>query len=255
MSTTENQQQAFEVEREGIKFSFSSPWSDDAVKKVFSVIRNPAAYVSESRFSNGESANSSGASLSGRGVIKFVNVPDIGAVAVKQYCRGGLLSLFVKERYLNSSPRRPAIELEILQEAQRLGVNVPAPLGYAIEGSLVYRAWLFTREIPLHQSLSEIALKDLTKISPLVDQLVSQVCILIASGIRHVDLHPGNVVISEANEVFLLDFDKAEKSKLEKKDLRDQYVWRWRRAVIKHKLPEQLSELFCLGLRRSAITD
>lgn len=242
----------YKAERQGLKFSLSSFWSDEALSKVCSVIQNPAAATDKFRVSGSSNA---AASLSGRGVIKFIDLPDIGAVAVKQYCRGGLLSMFIKDRYLNSNPPRPAVELGILQEAQSLGVNVPAPLGFAIEGSLVYRAWLFTKEIPKHQSLSEIAVSDLSRLPPLVDKLVSQVCILIGSGIQHVDLHPGNVVVSEDNRVFLLDFDKAKKSKLEKKDLRDQYVWRWRRAVIKHKLPEQLSELFCLGLRRSAITD
>lgn len=251
--TSEKPEIAFETKHEGIKFCLASQWSSEAISKVCNVILNPKSHISESRFSNG--IDSKAVSLSGRGVIKFVEVPDIGAVAVKQYCRGGLLSFFVKERYLTSNPPRPALELKTLQEAQKLGVNVPAPLGFAIEGRLVYRAWLFTREIPKHKSLSEIAQSDLGRLPGLVDKLVTQVCILIASGIRHVDLHPGNVVVSEDDTVFLLDFDKADKVKLEKKDLRDQYVWRWRRAVIKHNLPEQLSEIFCLGLRRSAITD
>lgn len=249
----DNLQTVIKTERDGLKFSLSQPWSEEALDKVCRIIRNRSK--SEQINEDSSDLNTSPGTLSGRGVIKFVNLPDLGAVAVKQYRRGGLLSFVVKERYLSSNPPRPAVEWETLMQAQELGVNVPTPLGYAIEGSLFYRAWLFTKEIPKHQSLSEIAQNDLSRLAPLVDNLVSQVCVLIASGIRHVDLHPGNVVVSEDNKVYLLDFDKAEKVDLEKKDLRDQYVWRWRRAVIKHKLPEQLSELFCLGLRRSAITD
>ena len=251
----DNLQQAFEVERQGLKFSLASSWNDEALDKVCKIIRNPRAPEVNSKELSEIRTTNTPTSLSGRGVIKFIDLPEVGSVAVKQYRRGGLLSLLVKERYFSSDPPRPAVEWETLRQAQRLGVNVPTPLGYAIEGSIFYRAWLFTKEIPKHQSLSEIACCDLSRLAPLVDNLVAQVCILIASGIRHIDLHPGNVVVSESNEVFLLDFDKAENVKLEKKDLRDQYVWRWRRAVIKHKLPEQLSELFCLGLRRSAITD
>ena len=243
-------QEIIKVEKDGLKFALSNVWSKEALEKVCAIIRNPQS----SRDGETDPLAANG-SLSGRGVIKFTDLPGIGSVAVKQYRRGGLLRLLVKERYLRSNPPRPAVEWQILRQAEKLGVNVPAALGYAIEGALFYKAWLFTREIPKHRSLSEIACSDLSRLPPLVDSLVEQVGILIASGIRHIDLHPGNVVVSEDNKVYLLDFDKAENVELERKDLRDQYVWRWRRAVIKHKLPEQLSELFCLGLRRSAITD
>lgn len=242
-------QEIIKVEREGLKFALFSFWGNEALDKACIAMKSP-----RSRKDLDPDHPASG-SLSGRGVIRFIDLPGIGSTAVKQYRRGGLLRFLIKERYLMSNLPRPAVECKILKQAESLGVNVPAALGYATEGSLFYKAWLFTKEIPKHRSLSEIACNDLSQLPPLVDSLVEQVGILIASGIQHIDLHPGNVVVSEDNKVYLLDFDKAENVDLERKDLRDQYVWRWRRAVIKHKLPEQLSELFCLGLRRSAITE
>lgn len=240
-----NPQPSFETEKQGVKFWLADSWSNDALDKVFAVMRSESRSLSQS----------SGKTLSGRGIVRFVDLPNIGPVAVKQYRRGGLLRFLVKERYLAGDPPRPAVEWSTLHEAESLGVKVPTPLGFATEGGLLYRAWLFTREIPKHESLSEIAVSDVNRLPPLIESLVGQVSKLIASGIKHVDLHPGNVVVSDSDEVYLLDFDKAHRVSLQKRELRDQYVWRWRRAVIKHKLPEQLSELFCLGLRQSAITD
>ena len=51
-------------------------------------------------------------------------------------------------------------------------------------------------------------------------------------------------------DVFLIDFDHAKVVNLTPSEIRDRYVRRWRRAVIKHSLPEELSELLCAGIKK-----
>ena len=58
-------------------------------------------------------------------------------------------------------------------------------------------------------------------------------------------------MLDDEGKVYVLDFDKAVRFSGNKNALRDKYVCRWRRAVIKHKLPETLSELMCIGLRKN----
>jgi 3-deoxy-D-manno-octulosonic acid kinase len=84
-----------------------------------------------------------------------------------------------------------------------------------------------------------------------VEQAANQVVLLINQQILHVDLHPGNVLVDADGKVFLLDFDKAQKVAGKRNKLRDYYLCRWRRAVIKYNLPEVLSEMFALTLLRN----
>jgi predicted unusual protein kinase regulating ubiquinone biosynthesis (AarF/ABC1/UbiB family) len=80
--------------------------------------------------------------------------------------------------------------------------------------------------------------------------LIDQVSTLIQNNIFHVDLHPGNVLVGRGGRVFLLDFDKARIARGNKNKLRDHYLSRWQRAVIKHGLPDMLSEMLAAGLDR-----
>ena len=73
--------------------------------------------------------------------------------------------------------------------------------------------------------------------------VIKQVSILIKNKILHVDLHPGNVIVGNQNQVYLLDFDKASIFPGEKNALRSRYLRRWNRAIQKHGLPEILSEI------------
>lgn len=57
----------------------------------------------------------------------------------------------------------------------------------------------------------------------------------------------GNVLVYPEQSVYLIDFDKARHFKGSASDLRKAYICRWRRAVIKHGLPEVLSEYVSAG--------
>jgi 3-deoxy-D-manno-octulosonic acid kinase len=80
-------------------------------------------------------------------------------------------------------------------------------------------------------------------------KLGEQVLALIDHKIFHVDLHPGNVLVQRDGRVSIVDFDKAREFKGSQERLRELYLRRWRRAVIKHKLSPVLTEVMSLTLR------
>lgn len=189
--------------------------------------------------------------LGGRSSVAIAQLEGVGSVVVKYYTRGGLLRYMVKRKYLKWGKTRCQLEYEVLQKVRRLGISAPEPIAYAFRGGLFYRAWLVTKEIKHHQTLAELSRADEKHAHDVMKEVIDQVSILINNNILHVDLHPGNVLVDSGNRVFLVDFDKACLSRASKSKLQDYYLSRWRRAVIKHGLPEMLSETLCVGLGKN----
>ncbi|MGA1190740.1 MAG: lipopolysaccharide kinase InaA family protein [Bdellovibrionota bacterium] len=195
--------------------------------------------------------------LGGRTTI----IPCVGDgdenVVLKSYHRGGVLrNVLPKGVFLGWGEERSEREFRALVTARALGILVPRPLGTIVTTGLFRREWLIMESLPAHRTLASIALDEersgdisaplehyLRVVADSIEQLVEV-------GILHVDLHPGNVVVSDEGNVFLIDFDHAEATSCNPKLLRERYIRRWRRAVIKHELPEFLSEIFCGLLRR-----
>lgn len=179
-----------------------------------------------------------------RGMLN--NVP----VVIKHYKRGGILRFINNHFYLSSfTPSRAKKEFLFLEKVRSLGVNAPKPIIYAIRGGFIYRNWLVTQEILNFRDFCNLDEDDIEKIRSYTKELARQIKILINNKIYHIDLHPGNVGVGEDNQIYIIDFDKAHYFKGSKNELRDKYIVRWRRAVIKHKLSELLSEYFCANLR------
>lgn len=189
--------------------------------------------------------------LNGRGNVLHTEITGLGKVVVKRYMRGGLLRYLVRKTYLRHGMTRAEKEFLLLEQVRSLGVNAPEPVAFVHRGILFYDAWLVTREIESPRNLAELSLSDEDAIVKYVPEIIRQISILIKNRIFHVDLHPGNVVVDDSNRVHLLDFDKAHIYSGTSNALRDAYLVRWRRAVIKHRLPESLSERVCPGLRQN----
>ena len=192
-----------------------------------------------------------GSRLNGRAAVTRGEVPGIGRVVVKHFMRGGLLRHLVERLYLRWGPVRSEQEFELLERVRALGVRAPEPVACGFRGGLFYRTWLVTKEIAHSRSLADLSQQDEDLAREYMRELINQVGILIRNNLLHVDLHPGNVLISDEGKLYILDFDKAREFKGPKNKLRDVYLHRWRRAVIKHKLPEILTEIMALGLRSS----
>lgn len=186
--------------------------------------------------------------LGGRQQVNIYTLPCSKTVVVKQYTRGGLIRLLGKDKYIRLGKTRSQMEFEWLERVRGLGVSSPEPIAFVAEGRLFYRCWLITEEIKNHQSFAHLSFKSETHAASAMNSLISQVAILIDHHILHVDLHPGNVLIDNANRIYLIDFDKACIYSGSKAKLARRYIARWRRAVVKHHLPPLLSQAFKEGL-------
>lgn len=186
--------------------------------------------------------------LGGRGSIKRLELEGFGPVIIKYNTRGGLIRLFIERTYIRTGKPCNRIEFEQLINASRFGVNVPEPVAFATRGSLFYRGWLVLKEIKNSETLASVSLKDEARIAKLLDEITRQIAVLINSGLYHVDLHPGNILVNDNNEIFIIDFHKARMFKAGKEKLKDKYFSRWKRAIKKHGLPEKLNEVFSKGL-------
>ncbi len=188
--------------------------------------------------------------LGGRANIQFAEITGIGPVAIKHYARGGLLGRFIAHHYLRVGASRSQREFQLLNMASELEIRVPEPIAYVYTRGLAYRAWLITRRIMNYRSLASIDCESDQQFPAIMNELATQVEKLIQNKIFHIDLHPGNVLIDSSEAVFLIDFDKAYIFRGSATQLRDKYLCRWRRAVLKHGLSDSLSEYFCSGLRK-----
>jgi 3-deoxy-D-manno-octulosonic acid kinase len=189
--------------------------------------------------------------LSGRRQVVPAECPGIGGVVVKHYARGGATAKLVKNRYFRWGTTRGQHEFEMLEAVRRCGVRAPEPIAFVTQGIVWYRAWLVMRRIDNTISLAELAAADEERTRKVMDEVTRQISLLVRERLYHVDLHPGNVLVDEHDHVYLVDFDKARRYTRALNELRDHYLCRWRRAVIKHELPEALSELMGAGLRRN----
>lgn len=191
--------------------------------------------------------------LAGRGYTGIQTIEGLGRVFVKQYAHGGLLRTVTGGQFLCVGPSRSLLEFTMLERVRSLGINAPKPMLFVNKGSFLYRTWLFMEEIPESRNLAEVSGsekgEDSDVLHDAMTKLAEQVLTLVSHKVFHVDLHPGNVLVDNTGRVFIVDFDKAREFEGSSEQLRELYLRRWRRAVIKHKLSPVLTELMSLTLR------
>ncbi len=181
--------------------------------------------------------------LGGRAAISKIQLKDIGPAVVKSYTRGGVIRYFNRQTYLKFSRYRCQSEYDLLLFLDRLGVSVPEPIAFGYQGRLFYHAWLVTREIQNSCTLAEFSKKNPEKTRMLINDLARQLNILVENQIHHVDLHPGNVLVDNQDNLYIIDFDKARTTPQNRQKLKKKYLCRWQRAVLKHQLPAVLNTI------------
>jgi 3-deoxy-D-manno-octulosonic acid kinase len=187
--------------------------------------------------------------LGGRGKTRLIDVPGLGKVFLKRYSHGGMLRKLTAGHFLCLGQLRSKVEFEMLELVRSLGLNAPEPIAFVQKGSTIYSTWLLMEELRDTRSIVEIGENEGDALPRALDGLSEQIRILIKHRIFHVDLHPGNVLVGKADKIYIVDFDKACYFKGTQHALRELYLRRWRRAVIKHKLSPLLSEMMSLTLR------
>ena len=145
----------------------------------------------------------------GRGTTWFVR-HGAHDMVLRHYRRGGLLGRLVKDLYagLNAGSSRAMRELALLAEMRAEGLPVPEPIGSRLRrvGPL-YRADLLIGRI---SSASDLLV--LLQAGPLSagqwQQIGSMIARFHAAGIDHTDLNIHNILLDDAGQSWLIDFDK-----------------------------------------------
>lgn len=150
------------------------------------------------------------ASAEGRGAALFIDA-DARQLVLRHYRRGGWIAQLSPDRYLwrNEALTRPYLEWHLLYAMQRAGLPVPVPIAarYRRVGRWRYTADLITERIPAALSLAA-----LLRAAPLAlsGWIALGRCLrrFHEDGICHADLNAHNVLLDDAGDVWLVDFDR-----------------------------------------------
>ncbi len=150
------------------------------------------------------------ARFGGRGTAIAIDAP-FGPAVLRVFQRGGLIRHLVRSNYfyLGFERSRGVREFRLLARLHALGLPVPLPLAAACTRQIgSYRAALFTRLIAHARSLSQISAE--TGLSASQWYRLGQ-CLarFFDAGVVHPDLNAHNVLMDDAGNFWLVDFDRA----------------------------------------------
>lgn len=150
------------------------------------------------------------ASGEGRGEALFIHA-DGRRFVLRHYRRGGLVRHLVRDRYLWRGPTatRSFVEWHMLYLMRRAGLPVPVPIaaGYRRVGRFSYSADLLTEEI---RDVSSLAARMEIAPLPLSSWIALGRCLrrFHEDGVCHADLNAHNLLLSDEQQVWLVDFDR-----------------------------------------------
>jgi 3-deoxy-D-manno-octulosonic acid kinase len=145
----------------------------------------------------------------GRGRIAFIRRSD-GDWVLRHYQRGGLIAHVSDDRYLwwGAKRTRSFREWRLLAALRAWGLPVPAPVAARYQRiGLLYRADLITAAIPHEATLAKLLL-DRRVPSDAWSRIGATLARFHARGVHHVDLNAHNILLDNACEVHVLDFDR-----------------------------------------------
>ncbi len=145
----------------------------------------------------------------GRGTTWFVRLGEKELV-LRHYYRGGLVGKLLGDRYLFNGIRnsRAVVECELLTNMQRQGLPVPTPWAVRIQRSgIFYRMDILLERIP--HALDLVHHLQQQPLSMTQWQMVGQTIRRFhQAGIDHADLNAHNILMDQAQQAWLIDFDK-----------------------------------------------
>lgn len=205
---------------------------EDILIPFSSVIQNTGRTIKKSAYP-----------LGGRAQIIIKNIDDLGMVVFKNYFRGGFISYFNKRYYLRCKSKiRPVEEINFLLKIKEIGIPVPEPVAAYYKGKYIYQGGIVTKYINSQYNLAQFAIKNEEDAKIIFNEKFLPIYSkIIKNRIYHPDLHPGNVIVSNEGEIFIIDFDKADFFEDLDLYLMEKLNERWNRAVKKHNLPSFLS--------------
>lgn len=161
-------------------------------------------------------------SAPGRGASQFLEIEGAQWV-LRPYRRGGMVAKISQSDYVWTGLERTRgfRELRLTQALFELGLPVPAPVAtLVVRHTLSYRAALITERLPDSQALAE-------RLGDATPALLADVGATIRGfhdvGLDHVDLNARNLLVSDDDKVWLIDFDRCRQ--------RPQGAWRQRNLL------------------------
>ncbi|WP_302140039.1 3-deoxy-D-manno-octulosonic acid kinase [Halomonas alkalicola] len=146
----------------------------------------------------------------GRGASLFLDAGSGHEWVLRPYRRGGLIARLSAKRYLwtGLEQTRAFRELRLTAALHERGLPVPRPVAAAVTRlGLTYEATLITERLPGARALAERL-----EARQAGDALLAEVGRTIRrfhdAGLDHVDLNARNLLVDEAQRVWLIDLDR-----------------------------------------------
>jgi 3-deoxy-D-manno-octulosonic acid kinase len=169
----------------------------------------------------------------GRGGIKLLDI-DSTHIACRKYIHGGLFRFITRDIFFSS--KRAVEELETLLYLKEKGFPVVEPYGLIVKDGFVLKSlYILTvfeeNAADLSETLKISTRKQRFRIIKILAKLMWN---METFGIYHSDLHLNNVLVTAEGTIKFLDFDRAYKKTITKKDM-ERMFWRLNRYVEKIK--------------------
>ena len=165
----------------------------------------------------------------GRGGIRVMEAAG-QKLAIRAYRHGGLLRVFTRSLYLEG--RRAISEGETMANLAEKGVPVAAPFAAVVERVFIlkrlYLVTLFEEgAVSLLEYMEGATRSERARAMEGLAGLLRQ---LEQAGVCHKDLHFQNVLVTRKGRLVLLDFDRAVRKDLLRKDVESMVLRLWRFA-------------------------
>ncbi len=193
-------------------------------------------------------------------------------IIIKTLTHGGLLAKsvflkFYKNKFFSISiPKHTRVfnEFKVLIFLRSKGINVPKPVSAIVKACnmpFYYSGYLCLEN--LNNASTLLDLVNQLEVNNTAKSVILDLCFrsgelassCLSLGIRHHDLHLGNVLTSHGS-CYLIDFDKAKVSSTSEEDL-DFLIDRWNKSLIKRvhneDLKKEMQISFEAGLRKNFI--
>ncbi len=202
----------------------------------------------------------------GRGLVQEIPLSNQKAF-IKSFLRGGLISQLIENKFLHTHfckdvyciKYRPFGELKILENLYAQGIPVPKPLAAYVKTScfgLLYQGAIATEKIHGAKNLLSIIKESKDSKDPSLNEWVKNISLeagkiskkILNAGIFHVDLHLGNVLLDQNNNVFIIDFDRAVFfNERQKTSIYKKTISRWLKSCKKYQVEEIAGKYFIEG--------
>ncbi len=146
---------------------------------------------------------------SGREVVLRFSV-GMRKMVQRHYYRGGAPAYISKDKFVFSgfNSSRPYKEICLLMHMYQSGLPVPKPIAArCIRAGLFYTADILMHEISNAKTLMQYI--DESSLDKTVWKQIGRVIKCFhQQGIQHVDLNANNILLTQAGEIYLIDFDR-----------------------------------------------